>query len=47
MRKSDFIFDSVQLISCKCHGMSFKCGGSYNDSPDWIKDKMIYVFNMW
>ena len=22
-----------------CHKISFKCGGSYIDSPDWIKKK--------
>ena len=32
MRGSDFIFDSVQLLHCKCH----KIG---QDSPDWIKKK--------
>ena len=23
----------------KCHEISFKRGGSYIDSPDWIKNK--------
>ena len=23
----------------KCHKLDFKCGGSYIDSPDWIKNK--------
>ena len=39
MRGSDFIFDSVQLLYYKCHKINFKRGGSYNDSPDWIKKK--------
>ena len=26
MRGSDFIFDSVQLMHCKCHKVNFKCG---------------------
>ena len=39
MRGSDFIFDSVQLMYCKCHKVNFKRGGSYTDSPDWIKNK--------
>ena len=39
MRGNDFIFDSVQLLYCKCHKIEFKCGGSYIDSPDWIKKK--------
>ena len=39
MRRSDFIFDSVQLMYYKCYKMNFKRGGSYVDSPDWIKKK--------
>ena len=39
MRGSDFIFDSVQLMYCKCHKVNFRRGGSYIDSPDWIKKK--------
>ena len=37
MRRSDATFDSVQLMYCKCHKINFKHGGSYIDSPDWIK----------
>ena len=33
MRRSDFIFDSVQLMYFKCHKVNFKRGGSYIDSP--------------
>ena len=36
-RGSDFIFDCVHLLYCKCHKVSFKRGVSYIDSPDWIK----------
>ena len=39
MRGSDVIFDSVQLMYFKCHKISFKCGDSYIDFPDWIKKK--------
>ena len=39
MRGSDFFFDSVQLLYSKCHQISFKCGGSYIDFPDWTKRK--------
>ena len=39
MRRSDFIFDSVQLMYYKCHKGNFKRGGLYIDSPDWIKTK--------
>ena len=39
MKGSNFILDSVQLMFCKCHEVSFIRGGSYIDSPDWIKKK--------
>ena len=39
MKGSDFIFDSVQLMYCKCREVNFKCGGWYIDSPGWIKRK--------
>ena len=29
MRSSKFIFDSVYLLRCKCHGINFKRVGSY------------------
>ena len=28
---------------CKCHKLNFKPGGSYIDSPDWIKNKKATV----
>ena len=53
MRRSIFIFDQVQLIYYRCHKVNFRCGGSYIDSPDWIKKKkatinpkMINFFSM-
>ena len=39
MRGNDFIFDSVDLLCCKCHKINFKQGGSYIDSHDGIKAK--------
>ena len=39
MRGSDFIFASVQLLYYKCEKIHFNRGGSYFDSPDWIKKK--------
>ena len=30
---------SVQLLYYKCHKVNFCLGGSYIDSPDWIKKK--------
>ena len=59
MRDSNFILDSVQLLYYKCHKINFKRGGSYINSPDWIKKKkatinpknafsmFINVFSMW
>ena len=43
MRGSNFIFDSVQLTYYKCHKINFKRGGSYIDSPDWIKNKEAII----
>ena len=43
MRRSDFTFDSVQLMYYKCHKVNFKRGGSYIDSPDWIKKKKATI----
>ena len=43
MRRSDFTFDSVQLMYYKCHKVNFKRGGSYTDSPDWIKKKKATI----
>ena len=37
MRGSDFVFDYVHLMYYKCHKINLNCGGSYIDSPDWIK----------
>ena len=43
MRKTDFIFDSVELMFYKCHEVNFRRGGSYTDSPDWIKKKKATI----
>ena len=37
MRKSDFNFDSVQLMYCECHKINFRRSASNIDSPYWIK----------
>ena len=37
MGGNDFIFDCVHLLFYKCHNINPNCGGSYIDSPDWIK----------
>ena len=43
MKGSDFIFDLVQLMYYKCNKINFKRGGSYIDSPDWIKNKEAII----
>ena len=37
MKGKDFIFNGDNFHSYKCHKISFKRGGSYIDSLDWIK----------
>ena len=37
MKGSDFIFDCINLLHYKCPNINLNCGGSYIDSPDWIK----------
>ena len=39
MTDSDLIFDCVQLQYYKCHKINPNRGGSYLDSPEWIKNK--------
>ena len=43
VRRSDFVFNSVQLLYYKCHRINFRRGGSYNDSPDWMKKKKATI----
>ena len=40
---SSSIFDCVNLLYYKYHKISFKHGGSYIDSPDWIKKKKATI----
>ena len=39
MKGSNFFFYSVEMIYYKCHKVNFRSGGSYIDSPYWIKNK--------
>ena len=56
MKGSYFVFGYNDLLYYKCHKINPNCGGSYIDSPDWIKNKknniksyqqkkMVNVFN--
>ena len=37
------IIQKHQLIYYKCHKVNFKCGGSFIDSLDWIKNKKATI----
>ena len=41
MRGSEFIFDSVNLLYYHLQRISLKRGGSYVDSPQWLKNKKL------
>ena len=43
MKGSDFDFDYVHLLYYKCHKINPNRGGSYIDSPDWIKNKKATI----
>ena len=43
MRVSEFVIDYVQLLHYKFHEKNLNCGGSYKDSPDWIKTKKATI----
>ena len=53
MRGSDLVFDDIDLLCCKLYKISLNRGGSYIDSPEWLKKQqqilqimMINAFNM-
>ena len=39
MKRSEFVFDSVNLLYNKLHKISLSRGESYIDSPKWLKNK--------
>ena len=39
MKGSGFFLNYVQLFSYKCHKINPNRGGSYIDSPNWIKNE--------
>ena len=39
MRENEFVFDSVDSLYYKLHKISLNRGGSYIDSPKWLKIK--------
>ena len=42
-RVGGFAFNYVNLLYYKCHNINPNCGGSYIDSPDWIKNKKLTI----
>ena len=39
MKGSEFVFDSTDLLKCKLDKIGVNRGGSYVDSPKWLKNK--------
>ena len=39
MKGSELVFDYVHLLYYECHKINPNRGGSYIDSPHWIKNK--------
>ena len=39
MKGSEFVFDSTDLLYYKLYRISLNRGGSYIDSPKWLKNK--------
>ena len=43
MKGSEFVFNYVHLLYYKFHEINSNCGGSYIDSPYWIKNKKAAI----
>ena len=43
VRRSEFIFDTNDLLYCHLEKISLKRGGSYIDSPKWLKNKKATI----
>ena len=43
MRGSEFVFDGVDLLYYELHKISLNRGGSYIDSPEWLKNKKTTI----
>ena len=40
---SDFPFESVELLQYSLHKIKLKRGGSYIESPEWIRNKLATI----
>ena len=43
MKGSEFVFDYVHLMYYKCCKINPNHGGTYIDSPDWMKNKKATI----
>ena len=43
MERSEFVFDSIDLLYYKLHKISLNWGGSYEDSLRWLKNKQTTI----
>ena len=43
---SEFVFNYFHLLNFRCHKINPSRGGSYIDSPDWIKNKKASINNI-
>ena len=43
MKGTDFVFDSVHLLYFKCHKINPNRGGSYIDTPNWMRNKKATI----
>ena len=43
IRGSEFVLDSVDSLYYKLHKATLNSGGSYIDSPKWLKNKKITI----
>ena len=41
--RSDYVFDSFELLHYRLHKISLNRGGSYIDSPKWLKNKRATI----
>ena len=41
--RSKFVFENVELLHYKFHKISLNRGGSYVDSPEWLKNKKATI----
>ena len=40
---NDFNFESIELLQCSLHKIKLKRGGSYIDSPEWLRNKLATI----